>query len=685
MQQRSLWIALCIVVVAGISHAATPAQTSYDGAYIAQVEGELQLQRATEPAPELGEVNLPVLAGDRVWTEQDAYAVIRFADATELRLGPKTKIDFIAFGAQPSLRLWNGSAVLRSSPGAPATRIDTPTGSFVPQSEGEFRLDVVEGLDTTLTVNSGIGELASEQGSVLVHAGERSHVAPGEHPVAPFSSSSAQLDALDQYGAESSGFPRQRSVPLAAVPAEVEPYVDELDEHGTWREDAEHGSVWYPSVSASWGPYRDGRWSYTRYGHTWVSHERWGWAPYHYGRWGYNHYGWYWIPGGHFSPAWVSFAIGPSWVGWSPLGFHGGAVFGYGSFYYGHRYNSSPYYRSRRYGHYPRKSHRLGKAVPRHVYENGAGWNFQDNQGFGKRGRRRLRAGDVRASAPSATVRNEGVVLNRDLAPRRGRATGARSGLAELRQPHAAPFDEGRIKRTSIRRGAGSLGVQGAARGGSRRTTNSGVADAARARGRRVTGTSPLRTPTARSGATRARARGTTQGIESLASSRNRGRQATTTPRVRRGSGSRASGAERGTPRTRSNDPTTGARTRRFGASPPPAAGARATTTRAPRTRGRQGVSRRAPVTRAPATRAPVTRGRSTNRPSRGRAVRSNGQRTSSRPSPRATPSRGSTSRARSGSATSVRRPGVSRSPSGRTGGASRGARSTRGRGRPRN
>jgi hypothetical protein len=45
--------------------------------------------------------------------------------------------------------------------------------------------------------------------------------------------------------------------------------------------------------------------------------------PYHYGRWTYNVlYGWMWMPGYGYSPAWVYWAYGPSYVGWIPSGWY---------------------------------------------------------------------------------------------------------------------------------------------------------------------------------------------------------------------------------------------------------------------------------------------------------------------------------------------------------------------------
>ncbi len=399
---------------------------SYENAYIHYVDGDVTLQRATEPEPEPGAINVPILPGDRVWTHAGSRVAIRFADGTVLRLDERTKVDFVAFDGEPNILLWSGSVILKLVASSAKTRIDSPIGSTYPQSEGTYRIDVRDAATMTLSVRQGRAELASAEGSVLVGAGEQSFVEASQEPQspsAPWVFDTASGDAFEQWSAERDLYdPRRREVPLAEVPEEVHHYVDELSEHGEWREDEEQGYAWYPSVGVGWAPYRHGRWGYTHYGYTWISYEPWGWAPYHYGRWGYNHHGWHWVPGRHWGPAWVSFAIGPTWIGWSPLGYYGGSVFSYASLHHGHNnYGYNGHNRGARY--------RGGKAVPRHVYDNGAGWNFSREKDFGSRaGHARLRADQVRSTSSAAALHRSASVLDRSLTPHaldaRGKARG---------------------------------------------------------------------------------------------------------------------------------------------------------------------------------------------------------------------------------------------------------------------
>ena len=95
-----------------------------------------------------------------------------------------------------------------------------------------------------------------------------------------------------------------------------------LARYGAWIT-IDGGRYWHPRVDAAWRPYWQGRWIYTPAGLTWVSSEPWGWVPYHYGSWdNLPGYGWVWQPGYVWSPAWVYWYWGPSYVGWCPTGYY---------------------------------------------------------------------------------------------------------------------------------------------------------------------------------------------------------------------------------------------------------------------------------------------------------------------------------------------------------------------------
>ena len=538
--KTSLYTSVLSVGFLALATSGEAQEYTYESGYIRYVDGGVSLQRAQNPEPEQGGVNLPVLPGDRMWTTANSFAEIRFVDGALVRLGEETKVDFMAFGAEPNLRLWNGSIVVKVDSESSRVRIDTPSGSVYQQTAGTYRVDVADGVTTTLSVIEGVAELASEQSSVLVSTGQRSFLEAGGHPQEPFVFDASRSDALDSWShARNREQPRRRGVPLADVPTEVHHYVDDLTDYGTWRENEEHGAVWYPTSGAGWAPYRDGGWRYTSYGYTWVSHEPWGWAPFHYGRWGYNHHGWYWVPGRHWGPAWVSFAVGPAWIGWSPLGYHGGSVFAYDHGFYGT--GRSPHHQGRRF-------HRGGRAVPRHVYDHGAGWNFSHKEHFGRRGKARLRASDVRSTAARARMHHQGAVLDRKMT---AHAIGGTNTLAP-RGPQVNRF----ASRAAVRR----------TRGNARAVPRTGVASPLVDRGVQRT---PGQTPTLgrearprRSGASRTRSRTTRDRSRVGVTEKRSGARLLRAPGTARATGARGRSLE-GTGTARRRTPVTRSRVTR--------------------------------------------------------------------------------------------------------------------------
>ncbi len=95
----------------------------------------------------------------------------------------------------------------------------------------------------------------------------------------------------------------------------------QLEWYGEWVVVPGVGRAWAPSVWSDWQPYYNGVWVWTDvYGWVWYSYEPWGYITYHYGRWWWTpEYGWVWIPGYEWSPGWVVWIEGPSYVGWAPM------------------------------------------------------------------------------------------------------------------------------------------------------------------------------------------------------------------------------------------------------------------------------------------------------------------------------------------------------------------------------
>jgi uncharacterized protein DUF6600/FecR-like protein len=313
-------------------------------ARLRQFEGGISLKREDESASQdlTLEINTPLIPGDQVWTGEDGRMEVQLADGTLVRLDHNSRLSLLnladreaTFDNTTLLRLMNGSLYLRADGFDAHDRrfqIDTPAGSVFLLSGGVFRIDV--GADGVSTVASyrGVAEILSEDISAMAHSGERVTAEPGHRPGEARAFNTLRRDDFDlwaesrddTYATNDSGRGARPD-----VPAPVSPYVSELNRYGTWRDDPSYGWVWTPdSVAPDWRPYYDGQWYDAPTGMTWVGSEPWGWAPYHYGRWQWSlGAGWFWIPGVVYSGAYVSWAVGPSYFGWCPLGFYNTPVY----------------------------------------------------------------------------------------------------------------------------------------------------------------------------------------------------------------------------------------------------------------------------------------------------------------------------------------------------------------------
>ena len=307
---------------------------SYAYGNLSIVDGDVWHQRADDFGAHEAERGSPFLPGDRIWTREPGQVELRFAGRVTAWMDQATKLDYVEGDSPHRLGFWTGSLIVWIGGDADVV-VETPGGTFSPQGEGEYRTDLLEdGRTVQFVVYSGIATVSTESGSVLVGAGQRTVASEGTAPAPP-----EEYLGNDHFYAWAED--RQRRFVTTAethydeLPEEVREHAHDLDGHGRWHHDVHLGWVWYPTVTAGWAPYRLGRWAHTPFGLTWISYDPWGWAPYHYGRWGHGPLGWYWLPGSVWGPGWVSWSYGYDWVGWSPLGYYGYAVYPFRG-YYGH-------------------------------------------------------------------------------------------------------------------------------------------------------------------------------------------------------------------------------------------------------------------------------------------------------------------------------------------------------------
>lgn len=313
--------------------AAPPDTTDYSRdvpAHIAIVDGTVTLER--DGRAEKAEENALLLAGDRLRTERGRVEVL-FADGSSLDLDHNTRIDLLS---DSLLRLLNGRVrlTIARSTSTIDYRVDASPGTVSINGAGDYRIALTDtqsgNVELDVTVLRGSAELRNTHGLTVVRAGTHAAVTADTAPSLPLMANSASWDEFDRW-VEDQRDARSGGASAAYLPGEMSSYGGTFDRYGAWDYIPTYGQVWYPNVAIGWQPYHHGRWSFAaRFGWYWVGHDRfWGWPTHHYGRWGYAANRWFWIPGHRWSPAWVSWAYAPGYVGWCPLGFYNRPVVGF--------------------------------------------------------------------------------------------------------------------------------------------------------------------------------------------------------------------------------------------------------------------------------------------------------------------------------------------------------------------
>jgi len=334
--------------------------TYYDRSYtrMSYVQGDVYVQRAQDQGYEKGEINLVVVQGDKIGSRAGRLE-IQLGRRNYLRLDNDTQVDLANLpgrdGDPTKLHVLAGSIFLRvqTLDREKNFEVHTPDASFYLLTAGSYRVDVRENRETEFSVLSGSAEAAGEEGSVAIEDGHRIIASNGR-----FTSEAVSLLARrDDFGAwnDTRDGSYARPAGQTYLPAEYSDYENELDENGSWVNEADYGNVWVPrGVNSDWRPYSYGRWVwYPIIGWTWVSSDSWGWCTHHYGRWGWGlGLGWYWIPRDHWGwgPAWVNWWNDDYYVGWCPLSYWGYPAVIYNNRFFG-RYGYGDYYN---YSHFAR-------------------------------------------------------------------------------------------------------------------------------------------------------------------------------------------------------------------------------------------------------------------------------------------------------------------------------------------
>lgn len=304
---------------------------------IGMVSGEASFWRpgATDWAP--AQVNMPLAAGDAVYTGDGASLELQIGPRAYVRLAQNamvTLLDDRADGQQFKVASGIVSFDLRGVAGR-SIEIDTPDGAFTIDKPGYYRAEIADG-NTHFTVRRGGEAIATlaDGNTRLIAPSQEAVVEAGDGVRDVDTYVASDMDTWDRWNLTRTD-DLVDAISNRYVPADVYG-TDDLDRYGDWRTTSEYGAVWVPSgVDPDWAPYSAGSWVWDPvYSWTWVDTAPWGWAPYHYGRWVHLGGYWAWAPGPRhvrpvYAPALVAFfhsggttvsiSSGPA-VSWVALG-----------------------------------------------------------------------------------------------------------------------------------------------------------------------------------------------------------------------------------------------------------------------------------------------------------------------------------------------------------------------------
>ncbi len=304
--------------------------------------GDVSYHAAGDTQWTAASTNFPVATGGSFWTQPNAHAEMELS-ASRIGLSGGTEVDvgtLDANGLQATLT--QGECFLRPQDLAPneTWTLVTPRRTVTTSQAGQISVIAGDTASPTIVmVLSGSATVTAPGVSQTLSAGQALSISGSD----TFQGILGQATPDEFVRAELSRDRPPVPPPASAHPVPPPPAISglpgggELAGYGAWNSDPEYGQVWYPSVDATWVPYRDGHWAFVApWGWTWVDNAPWGFAPFHYGRWVELHGRWGWTPqfdrDRHerypvYAPALVTFlgigagmAVGSGPVGWVPLG-----------------------------------------------------------------------------------------------------------------------------------------------------------------------------------------------------------------------------------------------------------------------------------------------------------------------------------------------------------------------------
>jgi len=280
---------------------------------LSDVQGDVQINRASGKAYEKGFLNLPITQSDKVRTGEDGRAQVEFEDGSSVRITPNSLIEFQALSLRDSggkvstVNLQRGTAYVNFNGkkddqftinfSHQTVALTQPAHLRVELSDGQASLAVFKG-EVRIQGPAGTEEVSKNRTATfdLLNSDKYELVKNLEED--PFDAWDKQQQQYQDRYMSSNTYGSYSSYSPYAYGA------SDLNYYGNFMSAPGYGTFWQPYFAgAGWDPFMSGAWYYNPgFGYSWVSAYPWGWTPYHYGTWVFiPAYGWGWQPGGSWA------------------------------------------------------------------------------------------------------------------------------------------------------------------------------------------------------------------------------------------------------------------------------------------------------------------------------------------------------------------------------------------------
>jgi len=329
-------LATVAVLVAAFLVVSASAESKARIVRLSEVQGTVQIDRATGDGFDKAFINLPVIEGSRLKTGKDGRAEVEFEDGSALRLAPGSEVDFtrLALGDDgqklSTVQLVSGTVYANLRPKKSGEKagdqfaLNFARESVTVAGATHFRVELDRASKATLAVfkgkvsatsPSGEFEVAEKHSATIDTANDElgnGDLAKGELANGDATKKGGFVIAKNYEAEPSDGWDRQQTdyhdrYASAGGSGISSPYgygMSDLNYYGSFMNVAGYGNVWQPYfIDAAWSPFQDGGWAfYPGAGYMWVSGYPWGWMPYNYGNWAFAPgFGWVWQPG-YYNP-----------------------------------------------------------------------------------------------------------------------------------------------------------------------------------------------------------------------------------------------------------------------------------------------------------------------------------------------------------------------------------------------